>query len=60
MNSIGAKLNFPVVEALQKVFVENDTVFHNRYITKYGSNPKRKLEEHPEIQVTEKCTFITF
>ena len=60
MNSVAAKLNLPVVEALQIASVENDAVFHKRCITKYGPNLKRKLEEHPEIQVIEKCTFTIF
>ena len=60
MNSVAAKLNLPVVEELQKAFVENDAVFHKRCITKYGPNIKAKLEEHPEIQVTGKCTFTIF
>ena len=60
VNSVAAKLNLPVVKTLQKAFVENDAVFHNRCITKYGPNLKRKLKEHPEIQTTEKCTFIMF
>ena len=60
VNSVAAKKNLPVVEALQKAFVENDVVFHKRYITKYGPNRKRKLEEHLEIQVIEKCTFTIF
>ena len=60
MNSVAAKLNLPVVQALQIASVENDTVFHKRCITKYGPKLKRKLEEHPEIQVTEKCTFTIF
>ena len=60
VKSVATKLNLPVVEALQKAFVENDEVFHKRCITKYGTNPKRKLEEHPEIQVIEKFTFTIF
>ena len=60
MNSIPAKLNLPVLEGLQKAFVENDPILQKRYIIKYGPNLKRKLEEHPEIQVIEKCTFTIF
>ena len=60
MNSIPAKLNLPVVEGLQKAFVENDAIFHKRYIIKYGPNLKRKMQEHPEIQVIEKCTCTIF
>ena len=44
-NSVAAKLNWPVVEALQKAFVENDAVFNKRCITKYRLSLKRKLEE---------------
>ena len=51
MNSVAATLNFSVVETLQKVFVENDAVFHERCITKCGPNLKGKLEEYPEIHV---------
>ena len=60
VNSVAGKLSLSVVEALQKVFVENNAVFHKRCITKYGPNLKKKLEEHPEIQVIEKCTFPIF
>ena len=31
VDSIAAKLNLPVVEALEKAFMENDAVFHKRY-----------------------------
>ena len=51
MNSVAATLNFSVVETLQKVFVENDAVFHERCITKCGPNLKGKLAEYPEIHV---------
>ena len=51
VNSVAATLNFSVVETLQKVFVENDAVFHERCITKCGPNLKGKLEEYPEIHV---------
>ena len=60
VNSVAANLNLPVVEALQKVFLENDAVFCKKCITKYGPNLKRKLEEHPGIQVIEKCNFTIF
>ena len=60
MDSVAAKLNLPVVEALQKAFVENDAIFHKRCITKNGPNLKRKLQVLPEIQVIEKCTFTIF
>ena len=33
VNNVAAKFNLPVVEALQKVFVENDAIFHKRCIT---------------------------
>ena len=32
-------------------------LYFTRDISKYGPNLKRKLEEHPEIQVIEKCSF---
>ena len=46
VSSVAARLNLPIVEALQKAFVEN-VVFHKRCITEYGPNQKVKLEEHP-------------
>ena len=57
VNSIPAKLNLPVLEGLQKAFVENDAIFHKKSIIKYRPNLERKLEENPEI---EKCTFTIF
>ena len=60
VNSVAAKLNLPVVGALRKASVVNDAVYHKRCMTEYGPNLKRKLEEHPKIQVNEKCTFTIF
>ena len=56
MNSVAARLNLPVVEALQKAFVENDAVFHKRCITKYGPNLKARLEENP-ANFVDYCLF---
>ena len=47
VNSVATMLNLPVVEGLQKVFVENDAVFHKRCIIKYQPILKVKVEEHP-------------
>ena len=56
MNSVTARLNLPVVEALQTTFVKNNAVFHKRCLTKYGPNLKAKLEEH-SANFVDYCFF---